>query len=393
MVTVEADAPLLRTESSSVSNVIKNTQIINMPLLGRRAAQLVRLSGFVVQTGEGSQFQIAGGRSDNAMWTLDGGSTQNVLLGVASLNFDPPIEALEEMNVEVSNYKAEMGRSGGGFIQMTTKSGTNKFHGAAYNFLRNDAMDSRQFFAADKQKLRRNQFGWALGGPIVKDRTFFFSSMEWTRQRTSSPRLENIPNPAELQGDLSGVAGTIRDPFTRDILANKQVPRSQMDPVGMQVTQFWPTPNISGRPSRNQNYLGLNSSSNNPQTLSTRLDHTLTDRHRIYGRYVHNMATNSDGLGIWPLDVHDLSAITRNTYFNWSVTGISNVTSRMVAEYRFTWNKRKFHPIMAAKGQGWAERIGFDRNGSGVLSRLWFHARHPADRASRRPRAAPVPHP
>ena len=111
-VTVEADIPLLKTENSSVGGVIKNNSIANMPLLGRRAAQLVRLSGFVVQRGTGSQFQIAGGRSNNAMWTLDGGSTQNILLGVASLNFDPPIEALEEMNVEVSNYKAEMGPFG-----------------------------------------------------------------------------------------------------------------------------------------------------------------------------------------------------------------------------------------------------------------------------------------
>ncbi|MGH9629317.1 MAG: carboxypeptidase regulatory-like domain-containing protein, partial [Bryobacteraceae bacterium] len=129
-ITVDAEVPLLRTENSSVGRVVQNKTIANMPLINRRAAQLVRLSGFVVQRGNGAQFQIAGGRSNNAMWTLDGGSTQNHLLGVASLNFDPPIEALEEMNIEVSNYKAEMGRSGGGFIQMTTKSGTNQFHGA-----------------------------------------------------------------------------------------------------------------------------------------------------------------------------------------------------------------------------------------------------------------------
>ena len=202
-VTVEADVPLLKTENSSVGAVIKNTSIANMPLLGRRAAQLVRLSGFVVQRGNGSQFQIAGGRSNNAMWTLDGGSTQNILLGVASLNYDPPIEALEEMNVEVSNYKAEMGRSGGGFIQMTTKSGTNRFHGALYDFLRNDAMDSRHFFSgSNKQVLRRNQYGWALGGPIAKDRSFFFASQEFTKQRTANPRIENIPDPAETRGRL-----------------------------------------------------------------------------------------------------------------------------------------------------------------------------------------------
>ncbi|MBI1354645.1 MAG: hypothetical protein GC160_09885 [Acidobacteria bacterium] len=358
VITVEADVPLLKTENSSVGSIVKNEQIKNMPLLGRRAAQLVRLSGFVVQTGTGSQFQIAGGRSNNAMWTLDGGSTQNVLLGVASLNFDPPIEALEEMNVEVSNYKAEMGRSGGGFIQMTTKSGTNKFHGALYDFLRNDAMDSRQFFAAKKQKLRRNQFGWAFGGPVVKDRTFFFSSMEWQRQRTADPRLENIPDPAELQGDLSGISAAIKDPFTGQALPNKIIPQTQMDPIGMQMTQFWPTPNVTGRASRNQNYLGRAGSTSDVQTLSTRVDHSISDRHRIYGRYVHNLGTNENGIGLWPIPAHNDNQIIRNTYFNWSVTGISNITSRMVAEYRFTWNRRKYHPIITLKGAGWPEKLG-----------------------------------
>lgn len=358
VITVEADIPLLKTENSSVGNIVKNEQIVNMPLLGRRAAQLVRLSGFVVQNGNGSQFQIAGGRSNNAMWTLDGGSTQNILLGVASLNYDPPVESLEEMNVEVSNYKAEMGRSGGGFIQMTTKSGTNQFHGALYEFMRNDAMDSRQFFAAEKQKLRRHQFGWAFGGPIVKDRTFFFSSMEWRREITANPRLENIPDPAELRGDFSGLSADIKDPFTGDLLPNKMVPQSQMDPIGTAVTQFWPTPNIAGRPSRSQNYLGLDNRNNPNQTLSLRLDHTFTDKHRMYGRYVQSTGERTEGLGIWPSNAHNNARTVEGNYYNWSVTGISNVSSRIVGEYRFTWNRRKFHPIIFLKGEGWPERLG-----------------------------------
>ena len=228
-VTVEADVPLLKTENSSVGGVIQNRSIANMPLLGRRAAQLVRLSGFVVQRGTGSQFQIAGGRSNNAMWTLDGGSTQNILLGVASLNYDPPIEALEEMNVEVSNYKAEMGRSGGGFIQMTTKSGTNSLHGAFYEFVRNDAMDSRHFFSgSNKQLLRRNQYGWALGGPIAKDRSFFFASQEFTNIRTAAPRIENIPNPAETRGDFSGLGTTILNPVDHGTSSKQYDPRSRL---------------------------------------------------------------------------------------------------------------------------------------------------------------------
>ena len=361
-VTVEADVPLLKTENSSVGGVIKNTSIANMPLLGRRAAQLVRLSGFVVQRGNGSQFQIAGGRSNNAMWTLDGGSTQNILLGVASLNYDPPIEALEEMNVEVSNYKAEMGRSGGGFIQMTTKAGTNSFHGALYDFLRNDALDSRQFFARDKQTLRRNQYGWALGGPVVKDRTFFFGSQEFTKQRTANPRIENIPDPAETRGDFSGLGTQVRNPVTGDPVPNNTIPMSEQDPVGAAVARFWPQPNISGRPSRGRNFINNARNVNDSNTLSLRVDHTLSERHRIYGRYVHNIGQSELFKGFWPQPVHTAQRINNFHYFNWSVTEISNVTNKLVTENRFTWNKRKWHPVIAAKGLGLSQEIGFTGN-------------------------------
>ena len=361
-VTVEADVPLLKTENSSVGGVIQNRSIANMPLLGRRAAQLVRLSGFVVQRGNGSQFQIAGGRSNNAMWTLDGGSTQNILLGVASLNYDPPIEALEEMNVEVSNYKAEMGRSGGGFIQMTTKAGTNTFHGAFYNFLRNDAMDSRQFFARNKQTLRRNQYGWALGGPVVKDRTFFFASQEFTTQRTANPRIENIPDPAETRGDFSGLGTTIRNPVTMEPVPNNIIPSADLDPVGAAVAKFWPTPNVEGRPSRSRNFQNNARNTNDTNTLSVRVDHTLNERHRIYGRYVHNVGQSELFKGFWPTPVHTAQRLNDFYYYNWSVTEISNVTNRLVTENRFTWNKRKWHPKITAKGMGLSQQIGFTGN-------------------------------
>ncbi|MDE0263342.1 MAG: TonB-dependent receptor [Bryobacterales bacterium] len=361
-VTVEADVPLLKTENSSVGGVIQNRSIANMPLLGRRAAQLVRLSGFVVQRGNGSQFQIAGGRSNNAMWTLDGGSTQNILLGVASLNYDPPIEALEEMNVEVSNYKAEMGRSGGGFIQMTTKSGTNTFHGAFYNFLRNDAMDSRQFFARNKQTLRRNQYGWALGGPIAKDRTFFFASQEFTTQRTANPRIENIPDPAETRGDFSGLGTEIRNPVTMEPVPNNIIPMADLDPVGAAVATFWPTPNVEGRPSRSRNFQNNARNTNDSNTLSVRVDHTLSERHRIYGRYVHNVGQSELFKGFWPTPVHTAQRLNDFYYYNWSVTEISNITNKLVTENRFTWNKRKWHPKITAKGMGLSQQIGFTGN-------------------------------
>lgn len=370
-ITVAADVPLLKTENSSVGSVVQNKTIANMPLINRRAAQLVRLSGFVVQRGDGSQFQIAGGRSNNAMWTLDGGSTQNILLGVASLNFDPPIEALEEMNVEVSNYKAEMGRSGGGFIQMTTKSGTNDFHGALYEFLRNDALDSRQFFAAQKQKLRRNQYGYAIGGPIVKNRTFFFVSQEFIKNKTANPLINSIPTPAERVGDLSvlldpstpaNLQAQIEDPFTGDPVPNNIIPQSQLDPVGLALATLWPDPNVANQPTRTNNFQGLNSSSLPSNTFSARIDHTINGRHRLYGRYVANTngGNRTQGLGLFPNDVHPNARIIKAQYYNWSITGISNLTPRLIAEYRFTWNWRQWFPRIphAARGENLSTQLG-----------------------------------
>lgn len=241
-INVEADAPLLATDTSSLGSVVRNSTIANMPLVGRRAAQLVRLNGFVVQNGSGSTFAIAGGRGDNAMWTIDGGNAQNILLGVATLNYDPPVESLEELNVEVANYKAELGRTGGGYIQMTTRSGTNKLHGSAYEFLRNDAFDARNFFAAAKPVLRYNQFGASIGGPIRRDRTFFFFNYEGIRNNRQSTLLASVPTAAEISGNFSANAAVVRDPLTNTPFAGNIVPANRLDPSAPPSPSSTPPP-------------------------------------------------------------------------------------------------------------------------------------------------------
>jgi hypothetical protein len=153
---------LLQPETSSVAHVVDGQSIQDLPLVDRRASQLIGLNGFVVQNGAGlgATFGIAGGRANNAMYTLDGESTQNLPnIGVATLVYDPPVESLQEFNVEMSNYAAELGRTGGGVIQMTTKSGTNDWHGSAYEFFRNNLLDTRTFFATTNPILRYNLFG------------------------------------------------------------------------------------------------------------------------------------------------------------------------------------------------------------------------------------------
>src|SRR5271166_2739463 len=144
-VDVDATVPLLQTESAAVAQVVDNASITNLPLIDRRSAQLQRLNGFVVQTNAGANasFAIAGGRSNNGDFLIDGGTAQNLLIGVPILIFDPPVESVQEFNVAMSNYSAELGRSGGAVVQMTTKSGTNSFHGSAYEYFRNTILQQQ----------------------------------------------------------------------------------------------------------------------------------------------------------------------------------------------------------------------------------------------------------
>ena len=204
-VQVTETVPLLQSESAAVSGVVENSTIVSMPLLDRRSSQLQRLNGFVVGNGTGSNatFALAGGRGNNANYLIDGGTAQNLMLGVPTLSFDPPVESMQEFNVSISNYAAELGRTGGGVIQMTTKSGTNQFHGSAYEYFRNDALNTRSCFSDINPPRRDNLFGGSVSGPVVKNKTQFFFNYEGRRQTASTTRLLNVPTLAEDRGDFS----------------------------------------------------------------------------------------------------------------------------------------------------------------------------------------------
>jgi hypothetical protein len=343
-IVVEAVAPQLQTQSSSVGAVVDNRTIINMPLIDRRAAQLARLNGFVVQNGNGSNFTMAGGRGDNSMWLIDGANAQNVLLGVQTLSFDPPIEALQEFNVSISNYAAELGRTGGGVVQMTTKSGTNQIHGSAYEYLRNDALDARTFFSDTKPILRYNLFGASLGGPVRKDRTHFFFSYEGRRQIDQNARLQNVPTSAEVRGDFSVGSRIVRDPAAtgRPPFPGNVIPPARLDPIGRQLAALYPEPNVAGRGSGDANYRS-NPAGRNPQNVYvTRLDHIFSTTDRIFGRL---LASNGNNLeyGTWPVEVADPFSRRRdNSYYNVSGTWFRNLRPTIINEFRGNWDRRKF---------------------------------------------------
>ncbi len=357
-VTVTSEIPQLRTEESTVSVTIKNETIANMPLINRRAGQLARLNGFMVQRGTGSNFAMAGGRGNNAMWIMDGGIVQNMTLGVSTLVFDPPVESLEEFTVNVSNYKAEMGRSGGGTIQMTTKSGSNDVHGSLYEFLRNDAQDARNFFSASKPKLRRNQFGGSVGGPIKKNKTHFFFNVEIQRQIAAATRIQNVPDIAERAGDFSGISRALMDPLTQTEVPNNIIPMSQFDSVGRQLAALYPDPNVPNARRRRRNYLVNQGLNDDNSYWITRVDHVFGQNDRMFGRFVAREDFRIND-GIFPTPgVDNFDFIRDGSYFNPSVTWFHNFTPTTIMETRFTWARRKFINRSGGADQGWPAQLG-----------------------------------
>ncbi|HYZ85231.1 MAG TPA: TonB-dependent receptor [Bryobacteraceae bacterium] len=357
-VTIEAAAPLLTTDNSSVGSVVRNSTIANMPLIDRRAAQLVRLNGFVVQNGTGSNFTMAGGRGNNAMWTIDGGNAQNILLGVATLSYDPPVESLEEFNVEISNYKAELGRSGGGYIQMTTKSGTNQFHGSLYEFLRNDKLDARNFFAASKPVLRYNQYGGSLGGPIRKDKTFFFVNYEGLQIRRQQTIVASVPSVAETRGDFSALSTVIRDPETGVPFPGNVIPQNRLDPVGAAIAGLYPAPNVEGARSRTNNFRANQATSTTTHVGVARIDHSFSDNDRLYGRLLVN-ETDIFNAPVFPVPGTDpWHSSNDNSYYSWALTWQHSFSPLTMLEARYSWDRRKANAVSGGTDLGLAQQLG-----------------------------------
>jgi outer membrane receptor protein involved in Fe transport len=370
-VQVDARAPLLESESSSVGQLIENSSIRNLPIQSRRGAALVRLMGNVTFTSEDGgeavpKFSMAGGRSQNQMWHLDGGVTQNMALGVAQLALNPPNEALQEFKAVANNYSAEYGRTGGGLVVMTTRSGTNAFHGAVYEWLRNDALNARTFFSPDKPPLRYNIFGGSIGGPVIRNKTFFFFNYEGGRRRTGVTQVRTVPNPAEINGDFSARTDVrILDPATRQgntpaqPFPGNRIPANRIDRVGAALAALYPAPNTNINPARQPaNNFRANTVDRLDQDFYTaRVDHTLTSKDRIFGRLAYALAPETIG-AVFPNDVADERAGTRenatmNLLGNWQRT----ITPSVINEFRYMYSWRKHVNKGAGTGSDFNQKL------------------------------------
>ncbi|MGH9656965.1 MAG: carboxypeptidase regulatory-like domain-containing protein, partial [Bryobacteraceae bacterium] len=316
---VTAEAPLLQTEQASQGAVIDNTKIVNLPLNGRNPFSLAALApgvqpggGFFTarvfqeQVNQGN-FVANGGASFQNDILLDG--TSNSVPGHGQLAMTPSVDAIEEFKVLTSNYSAEYGRSGGGIINIVTRSGGNQLRGSAYEFLRNKVLDAGNFFnnraGIPRQPFVYNQYGLTVGGPVWlpklyngRNRTFFFFSYEGVKVRRARFFNGTVPTGAMRRGDfneLRTAAGQpilIYNPFTtrqqgagyvRDLFPGNLIPPSMHDKVAVNASQYIPLPNQQ-TPTVARNYLVNASQGNNLDMWQWRGDHNFNANNRMFGR-------------------------------------------------------------------------------------------------------------
>jgi hypothetical protein len=257
-VNVSGAVALVETVGGTIKEIVDQRRMVDLPLNGRNPLQLQLLvagavpSTGTVSLGQNTAISVNGARGIANNYMLDGGDNNDPLTNTASLLPNP--DALEEFSIMTNNYSAEYGRNSGAVVNAITRAGTNRLHGGVYEFLRNDALDSRNFFGLQKSKLRRNQFGGTLGGPVFipklyngRDRTFFFFSFEGVRDRRGDT-LSNlvVPTPLERRGDFSQSALKPLDPVTWARFPNDVIPPNRFDPAAAKFIELMvPLPNTA----------------------------------------------------------------------------------------------------------------------------------------------------
>lgn len=369
--TVTGAVAEVETVSGALRQVVDERRITEMPLNGRNPVQLVLLvPGAVTGPASGSLSRNAGiavngARATSTNYLLDGGDNNDPQEGVAAVTPNP--DALEEFSVLTNNFSAEYGRSSGAVVNAVTKSGTNLFHGSAYEFLRNDVLDARSFFGLSKGKLRRNQYGASAGGPIVKNRAFFFGSYEGLRERRGGT-VSNlfVPTDAERGGDFTASSIKPRDPATNALFPGNRVPSTRFDPAAVSFLRLLevPLPNSAGG---RHIY-------NSPQNQDTgqylgRGDYSLTQRQRLTGRYFRTNSSEFLTAGLPSLH----SEVQFDT---WNLTGQHTwtITPALLAVGQYTFNRSQIDrgPLPVGEGVGVSYRsmgVKAERGGRDALGK------------------------
>ena len=352
-VTVDAAAPLLVTDTSSVGQVIENKAIVNMPLNGRAFWQLAQLTPGVVFTPGGSDIssggqgiratrvglRISGNSRLAGGWFLDGFDITEYELGATSIT--PSTDAIEEFKVLSGGMSAEYALPS--VINAALKSGGNAFHGSAYEFLRNEKIQARNFFSATVPPLKRNQFGATFGGPIRKDRIFFFTDYEGGRTRQGTTINSVVPTANNLNGDFTG-GRPIYDPLTtranpanpaqfiRDVFAGNAIPANRVAPQAAFFRSMFPVPNTGLNRFTYSPALALNTNK-----FDIKVSPRLTEKDSLTSRYSFADNTESDPSAYPALGSYPLRSRSQNVGLSYLHIFSPSVTAELAGNYYRTF--------------------------------------------------------
>jgi hypothetical protein len=313
-VSVTSEVTRLETESATLAKVVDNKIITNMPFNTRNVYTLVFLTPGVTGTVGNSygemRYSVNGARARTMDTMIDGVTAAHPTVnGFAGISVFPSVDAIEEFKLLGADYPAEFGRSLGSVLNVVFKSGTNNWHGSAYEFLRNSKLDANDFFSNRAVPYRpllsfkRSQFGGVLNGPVIRDKTFFMVALEALRERRADSTTTSVPTPLERTGDFSetrtaaGQMITIYDPFTtranpsgsgfiRTPFSGNRIPSAMFDPVAVNVMKYYPLPNLATTGPANQNNWGASSTKPLDMTQSDyRIDQVISPNQRFFARY------------------------------------------------------------------------------------------------------------
>jgi hypothetical protein len=346
-ITVSGEAPLVESTTSDLGHVIESQQIEALPLNGRLFEQLVTIVPGAVQAGWGdfAENPSAAGAQSPTQAVVNGlpwSGNYYMVDGVhnteplnAFISITPPVDSLDSFKVETSNPNAEYGSFGGAIINLVTKSGTNSFHGEAFDYLRNDALNARDFFAQSKAPYKANQFGGAFGGPIIKNKLFFFVDYQQLIQHQGQTNVLSVPTLLQRQGILTeGAQPTIYNPTSGQPFANNTVPTSLINPIALKVANLFPATN---RPGLANNYVDNTVNTENVPQGDVKIDWQLGQSDHIFGREsaAHRNFTNPSPANIFMMGGPNSFSLAQNAVLGWDHT----ISASMQNQARFGFNR------------------------------------------------------
>ena len=350
-VEVTGETQVLQTETATVGEVISGTTLQALPLNGRNAGQLaLSLPGALTpnpgsftgarNTGGGGRPYVNGNREQTNNYTIDGVDMNESIDNLIA--YQPSPDALAEISVETNNYSADTGNVAGAVISHVIKSGTNLFRGNVFEFYRNSSMDANSWSNnrsnAPKPERRQDIFGGTLGGPLVRNKVFFFGNYQGTRFDAPGPQSASVAPESWRRGDLSGVTGTIRDPLTGQPFPGNQIPENRISPLARAIlsnTSLYPLPNrppSSGLVS--SNYVGETLQEIRAHQADVRIDWSASDNDKIFGRFSWAEYDSQVNKRAFPLLLgSSQDAPFRNLAFNWNRLFGSSLVNEVLVGY------------------------------------------------------------